>query len=242
MAVWQPPPTPNRPRNRLLALLPDAAYAAFRPELEPLAMPQGLVLYEYNAPIPAIWFPNTCVVSWLSEDQDGDVVEIATCGYEGFVGVPLYLGVDRTPGRSLVQVSGDGFRMDGAVFREAVYPPGPFRELLGLYMPGLYNQMAQTAVCNRSHPVNERCARWLLTHDRVEGDQFALTHRFLAQMLGVRRASVTVALGTLQQAGLIRSQRGVIEILDREGLEEVSCPCYAIVRDSFEAILGTVTG
>jgi CRP-like cAMP-binding protein len=133
--------------------------------------------------------------------------------------------------------------MEAPVFQEAVYPPRPFRELLARYLQALYNTMAQTAVCNRTHPVTERCARWLLlTHDRVEGDAFQLTHEFLAQMLGVRRASVAVAAGMLQRAGLIRYRRGLVEILDREGLEEACCPSYGIVRDSFEAILGTSTG
>jgi hypothetical protein len=232
-----------RPRNRLLTLLPDDTFAKISPELRSFAVDQGTVLYGYNQPIPAVWFPNTCVVSWLSEDQQGDVVEVATCGYEGFAGVPLFLGVDRTPGRGLVQISGTIERMEAAVFQELARDPGPFRDLLARYTQALFNHMAQTAVCNRAHPINERCARWLLmTHDRVEGDTFYLTHEFLAQMLGVRRASVTVAAGILQQAGLIRYHRGVVEIVDRDGLEEACCPCYGIVRETFEAILGASTG
>ena len=235
---------PNgRPRNRMLANLPADVYDVLEPHFTPASLPQKEILYEYNAPISAVWFPDTAVVSWISEGEKGELVEVATCGYEGFVGVPLFLGVDSTPGRSIVQINGNALGMSASMFQEFCSPPGPFRDVLGRYTQALFNTMAQTAVCNRLHPINERCARWLLlTHDRVGGDTFPLTQEFLAQMLGVRRPTVSLAAGALQQAGLIRYQRGSITVVDREGLEAACCSCYGIVRDTFEELLGIPTG
>lgn len=239
----QPAAANARPRNRLLRSLPADTYARLAPHLTPVSLHQGDVLYEYNRPISAAWFPNTAVVSWLSEGDDNELVEVATGGYEGVIGIPLFLGVDRTNGRSVVQISGSALVMPAAVFSELSSEPGAFRDVLGRYTAALMNAMAQTAVCNRLHQIYERCARWLLlTHDRVGTDTFHLTHEFMAQMLGVRRSGVTVAAGMLQQAGLIRYHRGSITVVDRAGLEAACCSCYAIVRESFESFLGTSTG
>ena len=234
----------ERPRNRLLSALPDDVYAEIAQHLTPTTLHQRDIIYEYNQPIPAVCFPNTGVVSWLSEGgEPGELVEVATCGYEGYVGTPLFLGVDSTPGTGIVQIAGAGYMMPAKAFVECSRMPGPFRDVLGRYTQVLMNSMAQTAVCNRVHPINERCARWLLlTHDRVGGDTFGLTQEFLAQMLGVRRASVTVAASMLQQAGFITYSRGSMTILNREGLEGASCDCYGIVRETFETYLGTKAG
>jgi CRP-like cAMP-binding protein len=236
------PPSTNH-RNRLLSILPPDILADLEPELESVCLYQQDTLQALDQPAPYAWFPDTAVASWLADDGEGDVVEVASIGHEGIVGICLYNGVDRSFGTTVVQISGTSRRMAAATFRERVRAPGPLHDVVGRYSQALMAQMAQTAVCNRVHPVNGRCARWLLlTHDRVAGNQFALTQEFLAAMLGVRRATVTIAASTLQQAGLIRYQRGRIEILDRQGLEEAACPCYGIVRATYQNLLGIEIG
>jgi CRP-like cAMP-binding protein len=170
---------------------------------------------------------------------EGRAVEFATVGNEGFVGVAPLLGVESMPTRCLSQIPGAASRMEAGAFRAAQDANPAFRALLLRYTLALLNQIAQTAACNRAHPIEERCARWLLmTHDRVNGDKhFPLTQEFLAQMLGVRRASVSVAQAILHRAGLIRYTRGTISVLDRAGLEAASCPCYGVIRAEHERLL-----
>ncbi len=233
----------NPPRNRLLTLLPPAEFDRLAPSLTQVAIHQHDVLQAQGGSLSFVWFPDTAIASWLAPDGEGGLIEVATIGVEGMVGLSLFLDHRTTFGQLICQVSGSGWRMPAADFREESQRPGPFRDMLSRYTQAVMAQMAQTAVCNRVHEVSERCARWLLlTHDRVEGDQFTLTHEFLASMLGVRRASVTVAAGTLAQAGLIRYRRGHVEILDRAGLEDEACPCYLIVRSMFERMIGSSTG
>lgn len=224
--------------NRILESLPADVRQRLREQMTPVRLALKQVLYEQNAPISHIYFPLNGVVSLLTVMKDGSAIEVATVGNEGMVGLPVFLGAGSMPGRAISQIPGDALRMTADVFRTEVNAVA-LQQILQRYTQGLLNQIAQSAACNRLHPMIERCARWLLmTHDRVGRDQFPLTHEFLSQMLGVRRATVTVAVGALQQAGLIRSQRGQMTILDREGLESASCECYRIIRDEYDRLLG----
>lgn len=225
--------------NRILDRLPDHERARLASEVEPVEYDAHEVLWEPTQPIEAVYFPLNGVVSVVNVLEDGPIVEVATVGNEGFVGLPVFLGSSSMNGRAFYQISGSALQMSSTSFRRVVANGGSLHSLLQLYTQALMAQIAQTAACNRVHPIEERCARWLLqTHDRVEGDEFDLTHEFLAQMLGVRRASVSVAAGMLQRAGLIRYSRGHMTIADRTGLEEASCECYRIVTDEYERLLG----
>ncbi|HVZ31041.1 MAG TPA: Crp/Fnr family transcriptional regulator [Polyangiaceae bacterium] len=165
-------------------------------------------------------------------------VEVATIGNEGLVGLPVVLGVDRTPTQAFVQVSGTAWRMRSASLRAALERHAPLRHVLNRYTQALFTLLAQGAACNRVHSMRERCARWLLlTHDRVESDEFKLTQAFLAQMLGVRRATVNEVAQQLQGEGSIRYVRGVVSVLSRERLEQTSCECYLIIRSEFERLI-----
>jgi CRP-like cAMP-binding protein len=199
------------------------------------------MLYDRGAPIPALYFPIDAVVSILTTLSDGAGVEIATVGNEGMVGSSVVLGSHTMPAREFcqVQVPGRLLRMDRAAFIDVLARDEPFRHVVHRYVRALFSQIAQQVACNALHSVEERCCRWLLlTHDRVQTDSFPITQEFLAQMLGVRRASVTLAAGTLQQAGLIHYRRGTMTIVDREGLEDVSCECYQVLRAEFDRLLG----
>ena len=199
------------------------------------------MLYERGATITTVFFPVSAVVSLLTTMQDGMGVEIATIGNEGMVGHPLFLGSESIPARELaqVQVPGDLLSLDASTFEAEITPNGPLREVVQRYVQALFSQISQQVACNGLHSVEERCCRWLLlTHDRVDIDEFPLTQEFLAQMLGVRRASVTLAAGTLQNAGFIEYRRGRLRIIDREGLESASCECYQVIADEFDRLLG----
>jgi CRP-like cAMP-binding protein len=226
--------------NRLLRSLPDEQYAQLAPHLEPVQLVSGQVLWEAGAVIHSLYFPRTCVLSLLTPLADEQPVEAATVGREGMLGTPIVLGVRITNVRALAQVPGTAVRIDAERFVANMrQSDGALFPILLRYAQALQEQTAQSVACNRRHSIEERCARWLLmTHDRVGSRDFQLTQDFLAFMLGVRRASVTVAAGMLQQAGLIRYQRGRIEVLDRARLEEASCECYAVVRRSYDQLLG----
>jgi CRP-like cAMP-binding protein len=226
--------------NRLLQRLPPDQYAALLPYLEPVELNNRQVLWQSDATIHSVYFPRTCVLSLLTPLSDEQPVEAATVGREGMAGTPVVLGVRVTNLQAITQVSGLAARLDAERFtghlRQA---DGALFSLLLRYTQALHEQTAQSVACNRRHAIEERCARWLLmTQDRVGTDQFGLTQDFLAFMLGVRRASVTVAAGMLQQAGLIRYHRGRITIVDRSGLEAASCECYEVVRRKYEQLLG----
>ena len=170
---------------------------------------------------------------------DGEAIEAGLVGRDGMVGVAVLLGASSAPNRCICQVEGDGWRMPVEAFRAAMAAGGPLHARLLRYTQAFLTQVGQTAGCNRAHPVEERCARWLLmVHDRVEGDQFHLTHEFLSIMLGVRRATVTVVMGMLHQAGVIEYTRGVVTVRDRPGLEAASCACYGLVAEEFQRLLG----
>jgi CRP-like cAMP-binding protein len=223
--------------NRLLRALPDAELRALQQHLEPMEFPLRHVVWEAHTPIREVVFPHDCVVSLITVMSDGEGVESATVGWEGVAGLPLAMGASSTASRAVVQVPGRGARMSATVFRELVGSSATFRDHVYRLNQAIYEQTAQSAACNRLHSVEQRCARWLLmTAERARSDSFPLTQEFLATMLGVRRAGVTVVAGELQRTGLIRYRRGHVEILDHAGLEAVSCECYRTVRSRYDEL------
>jgi CRP-like cAMP-binding protein len=224
--------------NLLLSILPQDELAVLEPELEHVALPFEQVLQEWEQPLSHLWFPCTGVGSILSLMADGASVEVATVGREGMVGVSVVLGASRLAHTVFVQVPGEGFRIPVERYAQLQRRLPVFERVLLRYAAALVTQIAQGSACNRLHDIEARCARWLLmTHDRVEGDSFRLTHEFLGQMLGVTRPTVTIAAGTLQRAGLISYVRGQVSILDRPRLEQAACECYAIIADEFRQLL-----
>ncbi len=227
--------TSHPSENRLLVALPYEIYQSLLPDLEPISLPFKKVLYESGELIDYVYFPNDGVVSLLTSVADGTNAEVGLVGNEGMVGLPVFLGVSTMLLKAVVQVPGDAVRMQTKVFQAAVTGGGPLHNLLLGYTYALMLQISQSAACNSHHTVQERCCRWLLlTHERVRSNQFPLTQEFLSQMLGVRRASITVVAGRLQQAGLIRYSHGQITILDLAGLENASCNCYRLVQSELD--------
>lgn len=228
------------PRNRLLAALPASELADLRPHLEAVQVTTREPLYEPGQVIRSVYFPESMVVSFATTLRDGSTVEVGTAGREGIVGLPVFLGDELSIVRAIAQIPGAALRMDVTTFVRVSRAPGPLHQLLLHYTQAFLTQVAQTATCNAAHLVEQRCARWLLmTHDRVDGNEFPLTHEFLAFMLGVRRAGVTLAMRALQDAGLVSYTRGRVTITDRAGLERASCECYRTVRAHFERTLGS---
>jgi len=226
-------------QNRLLRALPLAEYARLLPQLTPVLLGLKQVLIEPDAPIRDVHFPRSGVGSIIADEQEGGAVEVGTIGPEGFIGLPVLMGADRMPYRVFVQVAGDAWRLSADAFRRAVDERPAVRHLLLRFAQTFSDQVSQSVACNRLHTLDERCARWLLmTLDRVHGESFELTHEFLSLMLGVRRAGVTVAMGTLQGAQVIRYTRGRVTVLDRPRLEEASCGCYHITRAASDRLLG----
>jgi CRP-like cAMP-binding protein len=228
-----------RGENRLLADLPRDEYGRLLTHLQKVSLPLKDILYEANGPIPHVFFPLHGVVS-LVILMDGDIsLEVGTIGNEGMVGTPVFLGSDSSPTRAISQVPGEALRMEVKVFQEEMRRGGPLYGLVQRYTQAMINQISQSVVCNHRHSVQKRMCRWLLlSHDRVGVDKFRLTHEFLAQMLGVRRPTVTSVAGTLQKAGLVRYHRGEITVLDRKGLEAASCECYEVVAKELDRLLG----
>jgi CRP-like cAMP-binding protein len=233
----------EEPSNRFLRALRPDSYARLAPELETVDLRARVVLWEPDAAIRSIYFPHTCVLSIIVPLRGDVAVEAGTVGREGFLGVPVLLGGDSTSTQAIVQVAGTASRLPSSIFRRALAEDDSLRDFSLRYAQALLEQTAQSVACNGRHDLSERCARWLLmTRDRVDGDEFHLTQEFLATMLGVRRATVTVAAAMLQRAGLIRYQRGRVTVLDREGLEDAACVCYAVVRRKYEKLVGMPTG
>jgi CRP-like cAMP-binding protein len=225
-------------RNRLLALLP-ARELELLPKLEHVELELNRVIFEPDAPLSYVYFPIDALISLSAILEDGTAIEIATIGNEGMAGLPAFLETDSLPFQAICQVAGDALRMRVQDLTEYLRDGATLNVLLRRYTQALFVQVGQSAVCNRVHAMEERCARWLLqTHDRVGDDEFNITHEFLAEMLGVRRASVSVAAGELQKAGHIQYNRGRVTIVDREGLERSACECYAVVREEYERLLG----
>lgn len=234
-----PPSFPNQVGNKLLVALPNSEYERLFPKLQPVSLPFTQRLYEQNEPIEYLYFINRGVVSMLNIMEDGGAIEVATVGNEGFIGIPLLLGAERSPLEAFVQIPGDALRIKADVFKREITPGSPSYNLLLRYTQALIDQLGQSAACNRLHSIEERCCRWLLlTQDRVGSDEFPLTHEFLAQMLGVRRASVSIVAAVLQKAGLISYHRGKMMIVDRKGLEAGACECYQVIKAEYDRLLG----
>jgi CRP-like cAMP-binding protein len=194
-------------------------------------------IYQPNEEISEVYFPLNCVLSIVSRMKDGNAIEVGTIGREGCSAIPLLLGATTTANESYCQVAGTAVKIDASVFQSLRANP-KFSQLLDRYVQAYVNMLGQLAACNRLHNVYERCARWLLmTQDRVGSNEIGLTHEYLAMMLGTQRSGVTIAAGTLQQAGFIRYARGVITVLDREGLEGASCECYEVAREQFGGLM-----
>jgi CRP-like cAMP-binding protein len=221
--------------NKILALLPEKSNYWLR-TLEPVSLMAGTVLFEPQENIKHVYFLVNALVSIVSTNSEGASVEIGLIGREGMVGMPVFLG-GVTPYRAIVQMSGDAFRVDGKRLREEFRKNPRLRELLLKYTNAFIVQIAQSSICNCYHTLQERLCRWLLVaRDATKSDMLALTHDDIAQLLGTRRASVTIAAGLLQRAGLIKYVRGRITIMDPAGLEETSCECYGILRDGLNRV------
>ena len=218
--------------NHLLRLLSAEEYARLHASMRPASLVLGQVLYEPGGLLDHVYFPTTCVVSCLYTMHDGSTAEMALAGNDGVVGVALFLGGNTMPHRAVVQIGGNALKMPARVLQEEFARGGQLQHILLRYTHALIIQISQTAVCNRLHSVEQRLCRWLLLcHDRVSGTEIAMTQEFIANLLGGRRESVTIAAGHLQDMGLIQYSRGHIKILDREGLETMACECYRIVTD-----------
>jgi CRP-like cAMP-binding protein len=224
--------------NQLLAALPAAEWQRWQPLLEWVELPLGQVLYESGRPMSHVYFPTTAIVSLLYVMESGASAEIAVVGNEGLVGIALFMGGETTPSRAVVQSAGEGFRLRAQVIKEEFNNSSPVMHLLLRYTQALITQMAQTAVCNRHHSLDQQLCRWLLLSlDRLHGSELKMTQELIANMLGVRREGVTEAALKLQGAGLIRYARGHISVIDRPGLEERTCECYAVVRREYDRLL-----
>lgn len=224
--------------NRLLAALPVDEYERVLPRLERVSLGQAEPLFEPWARIEHVYFPLSGVFSMVVTMADGSAVEVATIGSEGMAGLPVFLGAEHGPTKVFCQIPGEAVRMQAGAFKEEIGRHGALTDLALRYTQAVLNQVSQSAACNHLHSVEQRMGRWLLmAHDRVGADEFPLTQQFLAEMLGVRRPSVSVVAAKLQDAGLIRYHWGRITVLDRTGLEAASCECYRAVKDEFDRLL-----
>jgi CRP-like cAMP-binding protein len=232
-------PSPHTPRqNHLLAALSAEDYARLLPDLELQAMPLGWALYESGGHLGYLYFPTTSIVSLLYVMESGASAEIAITGNEGLVGVFLFMGGESTTSRAVVQSAGDGYRLKASILKSEFALGGQFAQLALRYTQALITQMAQTAVCNRHHSVDQQLCRWLLLSlDRLSSNELSMTHELIANMLGVRREGVTEAAGKLQKLGAIYYARGRITVLDRPKLEQLCCECYAVVKKETDRLL-----
>lgn len=240
---------PHSPRqNHLLNALPAAKYERLSPHLELVPMPLGDVLYESGDELRHVYFPTTCIVSLLYVMENGASAEIAVVGNEGIIGVALFMGGGTMPNRAVVQSAGYAYRLRGHLLmqefaRSGGRRNGALHHLLLRYTQALITQMAQTAVCNRHHSVDQQLCRWLLLSlDRLPSNELSMTQELIANMLGVRREGVTEAAGKLQRSGLIDYSRGRITVLDRAGLEARVCECYQVVKTEFDRLLPSLPG
>ncbi len=235
-------PKPYSPcQNHLLAALPANEGERLYPHLERVVMPLGKVLYESGNPLPHVYFPTTSIVSLLYIMKDGASAEIAVVGKEGIIGVALFMGGESMPNRAVVQSAGYAYRLPGQCLKQEFHRSGALQQVLLRYTQALLTQMAQTAVCNRHHSVDQQLCRWLLLSlDRLSSNELDMTQELIANMLGVRREGVTEAAGKLQKAGLIHYSRGRITVLDRLGLEARVCECYQVVKKEFDRLLPPV--
>ncbi|CAG2126889.1 hypothetical protein LMG31506_00223 [Cupriavidus yeoncheonensis] len=224
--------------NHLLAAMPSADWERLAPHLTPVELPLGHVVYESGDQLGYVYFPADSIISLLYVMEDGASAEIAIVGNEGMVGIAIFMGGETTPSRAIVQSAGYGYRLSAAILKQEFVRGGAMQHLLLRYTQALITQMAQTAVCNRHHSIDQQLCRWLLLSiDRLPSNDLTMTQELIANMLGVRRSGVTEAALKLQAAGLIRYSHGHIAVLDRAGLEERVCECYAVVKREFERLL-----
>jgi CRP-like cAMP-binding protein len=222
---------PNPLDNHILAALPKEEHDRLFPHLKLVPLPLGKVLYESGAALRHIYFPTDSIVSLLYVREDGSSAEIAVVGNEGAIGVSLFMGGETTPSRAIVQSAGHAYRLTGVRLKQEFSRHGQMLHVLLRYTQSLITQMAQTAVCNRHHSLDQQLCRWLLLSlDRLSGNELQMTQELIANMLGVRREGVTEAAGKLQKLGIIQYVRGKITVLDRPHLERRSCECYAVVK------------
>lgn len=227
------------PFNRLLAAMPPEEWKIVRPHLEELPLTIKQVCYETETPFEYVYFPHVGVVSLVTDFENGSTVEVATVGPEGVVGLPIFLEDEVMAGRAFVQVPGKAARIRIETFRRVVDQCPRLHRLLSRYTLALMNMLAQNSACNRTHGVEERLARWLLTtQDRMHEQSFLLTQEFMGQMLGVSRPTVSTTASILQKAGFITYVRGQITVTDRTGLEAASCECYGVIRRQFDRLIG----
>jgi len=232
---------PNPRDNHILDALPAEERDRLFPHLSFVSMPLGMVLYESGETLRHIYFPTDCIVSLLYVMKDGASAEIAVVGNEGAIGVALFMGGETTPSRAIVQSAGSAYRLDRKRLKLEFNRHGQMLHLLLRYTQSLITQMAQTAVCNRHHSVNQQLCRWLLLSlDRLQSNELKMTQELIANMLGVRREGVTAAAGELQKIGVIRYRRGKITVLNRAKLERLSCECYSVVKKETDRLLSAV--
>ena len=229
-------------QNHLLAALPAVDYERLLPELELVPLPLGWAVYEAGGKLSYVYFPTSSIISLLYVMEDGASAEIAVTGNDGLVGIALFMGGETTPSRAVVQSAGYGYRLRAAVLKREFEQGGTLQHLALRYTQALLTQMAQTAVCNRHHTVEQQLCRWLLLSlDRLPSNELTMTQELIANMLGVRREGVTEAAGKLQAAGLIHYSRGKITVLDRPKLEARVCECYAVVKREYGRLLTQIT-
>jgi len=231
--------TSTNPRhNHLLAALPHTQWQRWLPHLEYVDLPLGQVLYETGSPLSHVYFPTTAIVSLVYVMQNGESAEIAVVGNEGVVGVSVFMGGESSPSRALVQSAGGGFRLTAQLMKEEFSRGGPVLQLLLRYTQALMTQMVQTAACNRHHSLDQQLCRWLLLSlDRLEGTEMIMTQQLIANMMGVPLEGATAGALKLHDAGLIDYAGGRIRVLDRQGLEQRTCECYAVVKKEYDRLL-----
>jgi len=223
--------------NLLLGVLPPAEWKRWQPQLERVELPLGHVVYEPGSTMSHVYFPVTAIVSLLYVMENGASAEIAVVGNEGVVGISLFMGGESTPSRAVVQSAGAAYRLTATTIKEE-FNRAPVLHLLLRYTQALITQMAQTAVCNRHHSLDQQLCRWLLLSlDRLQGNELVMTQELIANMLGVRREGVTEGALKLQKAGIVSYARGRITVLDRRALEGRSCECYAVVKKEYDRLL-----
>ena len=228
--------------NHLLAALPAADYERLLPDLELVPLPLSWAVYEAGGKLGYVYFPTTAIISLLYVMEDGASAEIAVTGNDGLVGIALFMGGESTPSRAVVQSAGYGYRLKASVLKREFNLGGQLQHLSLRYTQALITQMAQTAVCNRHHSLDQQLCRWLLLSlDRLQGNELMMTQELIANMLGVRREGVTEGALKLQKRGLIRYSRGRITVLDRTGLEAATCECYAVVKNEYDRLLPAQT-
>lgn len=225
--------------NYILASLPESEFQRLKLQLQNVKLTSEQLIYATNEPIEYVYFPTTAMLSWIATTRDGERVEVGVVGWEGIAGIPELLGYRISPFTLEVELPGEALRIHTDKFRREFNQLPLLQTILFHYTYTALTQLAQSSVCNRFHTVEERMLRWLLlAHDRCDSDELNLTQEILAGMIGARRPAVSIVIGNLQKAGLLRAERGRITILDREGMEESSCECYRVIREALEKFIG----